>query len=87
MFQICRDGAWVENKGPLLTFHYRDTPNELRQELVDKARTIIESFGFNATESQCALEAKPPVQWNKGEQRQTRFELTDRIRQYFSVRF
>lgn len=27
---------------------------------------MIESFGFNASESQCALEAKPPVQWNKG---------------------
>lgn len=50
----------------MLTFHYRDTPNELRQELVDKARNMIESFGFNASESQCAIEAKPPVQWNKG---------------------
>lgn len=56
----------MENKGPLLTFHYRDTPNELRPELIEKARSMIESFGFIATESQCALEAKPPVQWNKG---------------------
>lgn len=56
----------MENKGPLLTFHYRDTPNDLRQDLVEKARGIIEAFGFNASESQCAIEAKPPVQWNKG---------------------
>lgn len=50
-----------------MTFHYRDTPNELRPELIEKARALIEGFGFNAAESQCALEAKPPVQWNKGE--------------------
>lgn len=56
----------MENKGPLLTFHYRDTPNELRPELVEKAKTIIESFGFNAFDATCAIEAKPPVQWNKG---------------------
>lgn len=64
--QVCRDGAWVENKGPLLTFHYRDTPNDKRVELLEKANSIIESFGFNASDSQCAIEAKPPVQWNKG---------------------
>lgn len=64
--KLCRDGAWVENKGPLLTFHYRDTPTELRPAMIEKARTLIQSFGFTAYESQCALEAKPPVQWNKG---------------------
>lgn len=63
---VCRDGAWVENKGALLTFHYRETPAHLRPQMVEKARMLIEKFGFNATESQCALEARPPVQWNKG---------------------
>lgn len=65
-FQVCRDGAWVENKGALLTFHYRETPNELRPALIEKARSLMEEFGFRATEAHCALEAKPPVQWNKG---------------------
>lgn len=64
--QVCRDGAWVENKGPLLTFHYRDTPTGVRHDLLEKARAIIESFGFNASDAQCAIEAKPPVAWNKG---------------------
>ena len=63
---MCRDGAWVENKGSILTFHYRETPSELRPEMVEKARSLIVEFGFKATEAQCALEAKPPVQWNKG---------------------
>lgn len=63
---VCRDGAWVENKGSLLTFHYRETPTHLRPDMVDKARGLIEKYGFRATEAHCALEARPPVQWNKG---------------------
>lgn len=34
--------------------------------MIEKARSLIESFDFNAFEAHCALEAKPPVQWNKG---------------------
>lgn len=34
--------------------------------MVEKAIQVIESFGFQATDSQCAIEAKPPVEWNKG---------------------
>lgn len=26
----------------------------------------MEDFGFKTSEAHCALEAKPPVQWNKG---------------------
>lgn len=63
---VCRDGAWVENKGALLTFHYRDTPNDLRQPMIEKARSLMTSFGFRTQEAHCALEAKPPVPWNKG---------------------
>lgn len=64
--EVCHHGAWVENKGALLTFHYRETPNELRAELVSKARQLITDNGFSVTEAHCAVEAKPPVQWNKG---------------------
>uniref|UniRef100_A0A182J7Z1 Uncharacterized protein n=1 Tax=Anopheles atroparvus TaxID=41427 RepID=A0A182J7Z1_ANOAO len=63
---VCGDGAWVENKGPLLTYHYRETPAELRPAMVEKARQLIIQFGFRAAEAHCAIEAKPPVQWNKG---------------------
>nr|ANT46147.1 trehalose-6-phosphate synthase [Bactrocera minax] len=63
---VCRDGAWVENKGALLTFHYRETPVELRPAMIEKARGLIIRYGFKATEAHCALEARPPVQWNKG---------------------
>lgn len=41
----------MENKGALLTFHYRETPNELRAPLIEKARKLMEEFGFKATEA------------------------------------
>lgn len=31
-----------------------------------KARQLIIDNGFSVTEAHCAVEAKPPVQWNKG---------------------
>ncbi|XP_026272691.1 uncharacterized protein LOC113202601 [Frankliniella occidentalis] len=64
--KVCRDGAWVENKGALLTFHYRETPIEVRPTMVAKAKQLIEDAGFRAGRAHCAIEAKPPVQWNKG---------------------
>jgi trehalose-phosphatase len=64
--QVCREGAWVENKGAVLTFHYRETPTHLRAELVPQACKLIESHGFKVGSSHCAVEARPPVQWNKG---------------------
>lgn len=64
--QVCRDGAWVENKGALLTFHFREVSVHLRQDLEEKARKLIEAAGFKAGKAHCAIEARPPVQWNKG---------------------
>lgn len=56
----------MENKGAVLTFHYRETPSYVRAELLPQARKLIESHGFKVGASHCALEARPPVQWNKG---------------------
>jgi trehalose 6-phosphate synthase/phosphatase len=64
--QVCKEGAWVENKGAVLTFHYRETPTYMRAELVPQACKLIESHGFKVGSSHCAVEARPPVQWNKG---------------------
>lgn len=43
--QVCKEGAWVENKGALLTFHYRETPLSLRSTLVEQAKQLIEAAG------------------------------------------
>lgn len=64
--KVCRDGAWVENKGAVLTFHYRESPRNTHATLERQARSLIESFGFKVGISHFALEARPPVQWNKG---------------------
>lgn len=63
---VCRDGAWIENKGALLTFHFREVPPSMRQSLSDTAKRLIEEAGFKVGTAHCAIEAKPPVQWNKG---------------------
>ncbi|XP_056642660.1 uncharacterized protein LOC130898206 isoform X2 [Diorhabda carinulata] len=64
--KVCRDGAWVENKGALLTFHFRETPVQLRPALEKQAIELISEAGFNADIAHCAVEARPPVEWNKG---------------------
>lgn len=66
MLKLCKDGAWVENKGALLTFHYRETPMESRPRMVEQAKKLIEATGFKACAAHCAIEARPPVEWNKG---------------------
>nr|APD15513.1 trehalose-6-phosphate synthase [Ostrinia furnacalis] len=64
--QVCRDGAWVENKGALLTFHFRETPLPKRAALEAKARELIAAACFTPAPAHCALEARPPVEWDKG---------------------
>ncbi|KAL7032333.1 hypothetical protein ACKWTF_007290 [Chironomus riparius] len=63
---ICRKGAWVENKKFSLTFHYRAVPDDEHDIIRDEARKIIESHGYAANQAHCAIEAKPPVVWHKG---------------------
>ena len=63
---MCRDGAWVENKGVLLTYHYREVPSDKREALVPRAKQIITEQGFKVGLAHCALECKPQVTWDKG---------------------
>ena len=64
--QCNTDGAWVEKKGPTLTFHFRQVPDDLRPKLVAAATDIISSFGFQARPAHCAVEGRPPIGWDKG---------------------
>lgn len=65
--RVERDGAWVEDKHVSLTYHYRDTPVELKDELKKLAAEICQRHGFRPNQAHEAIEAKPPVNWNKGE--------------------
>jgi trehalose 6-phosphate synthase/phosphatase len=60
------DGAWTEAKGPTLTFHYRAVPENRRAEIVDEVRSIINTAGYQARSAHCAVEARPPIGWDKG---------------------
>ena len=63
---MAKDGAWIENKGVSLTFHFRQTPEHLHEEINNQATEIIKKYGYNANQAHLAVEAKPPVEWNKG---------------------
>lgn len=41
-------------------------PVSARPALASAAQHLIEEAGFKAGQAHCAIEAKPPVQWNKG---------------------
>jgi trehalose 6-phosphate synthase/phosphatase len=60
------EGAWTEHKGPTLTFHYRAVPEHGRAKLIDEVHTIIHQHGYQARDAHCAVEARPPIGWDKG---------------------
>ena len=64
--EVCRDGAWLENKGVYLTFHYRNVPMEKRPDLISKASKLIEEAGFQVGSAHSAIESRPIIDWNKG---------------------
>jgi trehalose 6-phosphate synthase/phosphatase len=60
------DGAWVEAKGASLTFHYREADPKDHESLAAKAAGLIREAGFQSREALCAVEARPPIGWDKG---------------------
>ena len=60
------DGAWTEAKGPTLTFHYRKVPHSKRAAPVGAARRIMTEAGYQPREAHLAVEARPPIGWDKG---------------------
>ena len=46
----------MENKGVLLTYHFRNVPTDKREPLVTRARELISMAGFNIGNAHCALE-------------------------------
>ncbi|XP_077289224.1 uncharacterized protein LOC143913363 [Arctopsyche grandis] len=64
--EVVRDGAWIESKGDVFTYHYRDTPAEIRDQLVEQARSIITRLGLTPTNAIYGLEVQPEIDWHKG---------------------
>ncbi|KAK2709670.1 uncharacterized protein LOC136027360 [Artemia franciscana] len=61
-FSNCK--AWVENKGPVVTFHYRNVPKGMRNIICLKAVQIFKKHGFEPQEVPMAFEARPSVNWD-----------------------
>jgi trehalose 6-phosphate synthase/phosphatase len=64
---VALDGAWVETKGPTLTFHYRAVAEVQQTHLAARARAIIRDAGFQPRDAHAAVEARPPIGWDKGQ--------------------
>jgi trehalose 6-phosphate synthase/phosphatase len=64
--ELAVDGAWIEAKGPTLTYHFRAVPESGRHALALQAHAIINRAGYQARDAHCAVEARPPIGWDKG---------------------
>ena len=64
--QIAPPGAWVEEKGASLTLHFRQAAPNTFDGLVEQARARIQQAGFQARDASFAVEARPPIGWDKG---------------------
>jgi trehalose 6-phosphate synthase/phosphatase len=64
--EVAVPGAWVEAKGASLTFHFREAAEDAHEPLAARARDIIRDAGFQARDALCAVEARPPIGWDKG---------------------
>ena len=64
--ELCSPGAWVEEKGASLTLHYRQAEHGAQERLAQEARARIRDAGFQARDASCAVEARPPIGWDKG---------------------
>ncbi|NNL68050.1 MAG: bifunctional alpha,alpha-trehalose-phosphate synthase (UDP-forming)/trehalose-phosphatase [Myxococcales bacterium] len=63
---VAPEGAWVEEKGHTATFHFRQAAAETHARAADEARRVINEFGFQARDAKMAVEARPPIGWDKG---------------------
>jgi trehalose 6-phosphate synthase/phosphatase len=64
--ELAPAGAWTEQKGATLTFHYRGVETAKQARLAEQAREVIRRAGFQARNAHCAVEARPPIGWDKG---------------------
>jgi len=64
--EIREPGVWLEEKGASLTLHYRQAEPRGHARIAERAHAIVRDAGFQARDAQCAVEARPPLGWDKG---------------------
>ena len=65
--EICPPGCWVENKVASLTLHFRNAEPAHQLEVAAHARDIARDAGFRVRDAHCAVEVRPPTDWDKGD--------------------
>jgi trehalose 6-phosphate synthase/phosphatase len=61
------EGVWVERKGASLTLHYRAADMAQHADIAARAQEAVREAGFQAREAICAVEARAPIGWDKGQ--------------------
>ncbi|XP_047476832.1 alpha,alpha-trehalose-phosphate synthase [UDP-forming]-like [Penaeus chinensis] len=64
--EVCRDGAWLEEKVSGITFHYREVPEDKQQAIMSRAHELFLANGVKVYQSPMAYETRPPVTWDNG---------------------
>ncbi|KAB7507035.1 Bifunctional trehalose-6-phosphate synthase/phosphatase [Armadillidium nasatum] len=62
----CKHGAWVEDKGSVITYHYIQVPKEDLNDVLPSARLAFKNSGIKLNQSHNAFEARPCINWDKG---------------------
>ncbi|ROT75321.1 trehalose-6-phosphate synthase [Penaeus vannamei] len=64
--EVCKDGAWLEQKVSGITFHYREVPEDKQQAIMSRAHELFRANGVKVYQSPMAYETRPPVTWDNG---------------------
>jgi trehalose-phosphatase len=64
--ELCESGVWVEEKGASSTLHFRHADPARHERIAEEARKRIREAGFQPRDAICAVEARPPLGWDKG---------------------
>ena len=64
---ICPPGCWVEDKVASLTLHFRNANPSDQVGVSVRAKELARDHGFQARDALCAVEVRPPTDWDKGD--------------------
>jgi len=64
--RLAEPGVWTEAKGASLTLHFRSADPTRHLRIAEEARAIVANAGFQPRDAHCAVEARPPIGWDKG---------------------
>ncbi|MCL4131565.1 UNVERIFIED_CONTAM: hypothetical protein GTU68_007496 [Idotea baltica] len=64
--EFCKFGAWIEDKGAVITYHFIKVEKDNLNKILPAARNAFTECGIKLNHSHNAYEARPPINWDKG---------------------